>query len=370
MNDALITESTLIDCLRLARTPGIGPVMFRKLLELYKSPRKALEALHEGACRDIATVCSVYDAEKEIEFCRRIGARIIDIFDKQYPKMLSNIFDPPPVITVLGNEDLLQSPRTVAIVGSRDASANSIRLAYELSLELSQMNFITVSGLARGVDSAVHSVAYQGKPTIAVIANGINVIYPRENAKLYKSIVREGGLLISELPFSAIPKASLFPQRNRIISGLSLCVVVVEASKKSGSLITANFALSQGREVFAVPGSPLDSRCAGSNDLIKQGAYLIESATDIISVLGFSGMTGMEHALRDTQKRTSKNTTTTPVQDLILKNLSISPTNIDDLVICCNLDVSVLLAALLELELAGRVERLPGNRFALITTSS
>ena len=358
----------LIACLRLARTPKVGPVMFRKLIELFKTPSRALEALAAGECRDIKAVCSRYDAEKELDLCERIGASVISIFDEQYPKMLAQIFDPPPIITILGNKELLAHPHIVAIVGSRGASTNGQRMAYELSYALTNAGFVTVSGLAKGIDSAVHSIAYKKMPTIAVIANGINVIYPRDNAKLYKTVVEEGGLLVSELPFSSLPKSHLFPQRNRLISGLSMGVVVVEASRKSGSLITANLAISHGREVFAVPGSPLDEGYAGSNDLIKQGATLVENANDILNAFGIFSPQSIKSKTCSTENKTSgipRNASPANVQEFILQHLSTTPTNVDDLIALSRISINVLLAAMLELELAGKLERLPGNRVVL-----
>lgn len=367
------TDSTdeLTACLRLARTPKVGPVMFKKLIELFKTPACALEALSAGECRDIKAVCSKYDAEKELDLCKRIGASLISMFDQRYPKLLAHIFDPPPIITVLGNTELLSHPYPVAIVGSRGASTNGQRIAYELAYSLSKAGFVTVSGLAKGVDSAVHNVAYKKIPTIAVIANGINVIYPRENAKLYKTIVSEGGLLVSELPFSSLPKSHLFPQRNRLISGLSMGVVVVEASRKSGSLITANLAISHGREVFAVPGSPLDEGYSGSNDLIKQGATLVENANDILSAFGIFAPHHGKNTERD-GKHGGKSPSPRPsnVHEFILRHLSTTPTNIDDLVALSKISINVLLASMLELELAGKLERLPGNRVVLTKKST
>ena len=363
---SLPVTNKLIATLRLIRTPKVGPVLFKKLIELYKDPEVALSALYDGECREIRNICSFSEAEKELDFCSRIGAKVISIFDRQYPSLLSSIFDPPPVITVLGNQSLLNNVGTIAIVGSRAASANGRRIAYEFACGLARERIYTVSGLAKGIDSAVHSVIYDKVPTIAVLGNGINVIYPRENSRLYREIAREGGLLVSELPFSSLPKASLFPQRNRIISGMSRGVVVVEASRKSGSLITANLASAQGREVFAVPGSPLDSRCYGSNNLIKQGAYLVLSAEDITSALGFSSFQTRKIVLPFTEKRsTQQHNVNGEIQDFILKHLSSSPTNIEDLVACSCWEINTILAALSELELNRKVERLPGNMFVL-----
>ena len=365
---SLRRTSNLVATLRLIRTPKIGPVLFKKLIELYKDPETALSALCDGACGNIRNICSLSEAEKELDFCDRIGARVICIFDRQYPQMLANILDPPPVITVLGNESLLDNSELIAIVGSREATANGRRLAYDIARELARKKIFTVSGLARGIDSAVHSVIYDKVPTVAVLGNGINVIYPRDNSKLYRSIAHDGGLLMSELPFSSLPKASLFPQRNRIISGMSRGVLVVEASKRSGSLITANLAAAQGREVFAIPGSPLDSRCYGNNNLIKQGACLVLSAEDITRALDYASFSVCKPSAKShkEEKLIIKNQTKQAVSDFILKHLSSAPTSVDDLVACSNSELSIIMASLLELELACKVERLPGNRFSLV----
>ncbi|MGN7678547.1 MAG: DNA-processing protein DprA [Anaplasma sp.] len=370
--NAEVSYRSLISCIRLIRTPNVGPVAFHRLVRRYKSPETALDALECGEFGSIQNICTKGAAELEVELCRAAGARIICIFEEAYPEMLLNIYDPPPVITVLGNQDLIRKDNKIAMVGSRNASVNGRRIAYGIASDLSNAGFVTISGLARGIDSAVHSVALEGMPTIAVVANGVNVVYPRENLHLHKAIVRNGGTIISELPFSSLPKANLFPKRNRIISGISKGVVVVEASKRSGSLITANLALSQGREVFAVPGSVLDPGYAGSNDLIKQGAVLVRNAEDVIQALDFSfySVVGDKKDCVTATRNSTGNTHLTErhlteVGRTILQKLGSDPTDIEDLAACTNIGISTLLATLVELELLQKVARLPGNRFIL-----
>ena len=362
--------SRLLSCIRLARTPNIGPVTFLKLMKLYKCPEVIVDALCSGECRSVKNVFSLDDAEREIELSTKIGAEIISICDEEYPPMLSRIYDPPIVITVLGDKNLLSNEQKVAIVGSRNASANGKRIAYNLAYDLSRAGFTTVSGLARGIDSAVHSVTFRHIPTIAVIASGVDIIYPIENSGLYKAIAQNGGLIVTELPLSSLPKANLFPQRNRIISGLSLGVVVVEASMKSGSLITANLAMSQSREVFAVPGSPLDQRCLGSNNLIRQGAFLVESVEDIIDALGFSSCSAEIKNTKRTGEFCLSSDNDHPggtfeAKASILRHLSNSPTSIDDIMVCSGMSIDELLSSIAELELLGAVERLPQNMLTL-----
>ena len=349
------------------RTAKIGSIAFQKLIKLYKTPELALDALVNGEFGNVGRVCPESDAEREVELCQKLGARMISMFEREYPQMLLHIYDPPPVITVLGNAALLNSNNTIAMVGSRNASTNGKRIAYGIAFDLSKAGFVTVSGLARGIDGTVHSVALEKMPTVAVTASGIDVVYPKDNMHLYRAIVHNGGTVMTELPFSSLPKASFFPQRNRIISGMAWGTVVVEASRRSGSLITANFALLQGREVFVVPGLALDSRYSGSNYLIKQGATLVESAEDIIQALNPSAR---PIAAKSLQRNTQKDAATdgansAAIRRTILQQLSVSPTDIEDLAACTKIGTSALLAELIELELLRKVHRFPGNRFAL-----
>ncbi|MCU7611383.1 DNA-processing protein DprA [Anaplasma capra] len=366
-NCPVAAHNCLIDCIRLIRTPKIGPIAFQRLVKLYKTPKLALDALRCGEFGHSGYVYSESEAQREIDLCCRLGARMVSMFEQEYPQMLLNIYDPPPVITVLGNMKLLSASNKIAVVGSRDASANGKRIAHRMARDLSGAGLVTVSGLARGIDSAVHSVALDGIPTVAVIASGVDIVYPKDNLYLYQAIARNGGAVVTELPFSSLPKASFFPQRNRIISGMAWGTVVIEASRRSGSLITAKFALSQGREVFSVPGSALDPRYSGSNFLIKQGATLVESAEDVTQVLSLGACPiSTKNPQRNSQKNcTTESTNTTTTRSVILGHLSISPTDIEDLAACTKISISALLAELIGLELLGKVHRFPGNKFAL-----
>ncbi|KJV69625.1 DNA-processing protein DprA [Candidatus Neoehrlichia procyonis] len=372
-NNNQIHYNDLLSCIRLIRTPNIGPITFSHLLKLYKTPQNAIYALEaltvtSKTYNQIKEIYPIDRAKKEIDDTYKIGAKIITMFEIPYPKMLRNINDFPPIITVLGNHTLLQKD-AIAIVGSRYPSINGKNFAYKLSYDISKHGFITVSGLAKGIDKSVHSVISKNFPTIAVMASGINIVYPKENLHLYKDIVHNGGLVLTELPFSSLPKAQLFPQRNRIISGLSLGIVVVEASKKSGSLITANLALSQGREVFAVPGSPLDIRYSGCNNLIKNGAKLVESANDIIDGITFNYNPLQQKLIYSdniTNNNKEENTKKNDIKKFILQQLSTSPTSIEELLNLTSLNINVVLAVLTELEISQKIERLQNNKIALI----
>src|SRR5690348_1336856 len=225
---------------------------------------------------------SLRDAETELAALARLGARLVCWGEPDYPAALANVEDAPPVLTVLGNPALLQAP-IVAVVGARNASANGRRIASELSAGLGEAGIVVASGMARGIDAAAHLGALDSG-SVAVVAGGADIVYPEENRGLYDALV-ERGAVVAELPLGTEPQARHFPRRNRIISGMARGVVVVEAAAKSGSLITARFALEQGREVFAVPGSPLDPRSRGCNDLLRHGATLTESAADVLSQL-------------------------------------------------------------------------------------
>ena len=219
----------------------------------------------------------------ELTALHRLGARLVCWGEPTYPSALAQIEDAPPILTVLGRPDLLDRPM-VAVVGARNASANGRRLARELAAGLGQGGLVVVSGLARGIDAAAHLGALE-TGTVAVVAGGVDIVYPEENRGLYDALRRQGAI-VAELPLGSEPQARHFPRRNRIISGMALGVLVVEAAARSGSLITARYALEQGREVFAVPGSPLDPRCRGANDLLRRGAVLTETAEDVLSQLG------------------------------------------------------------------------------------
>ncbi|KYW90979.1 DNA-protecting protein DprA [Ehrlichia ruminantium] len=367
-----LSYQELVSCLRLIRTQHIGPSTFSALIKIYKTCNNVLEALPElikksKAYDKINTICSIETAEQEIENTYKIGGRIITVFDEDYPENLRNIHDYPPVLTILGDISLLKQ-KIIAIVGSRNPSINGKNFAYKLSYELANSGFTIVSGLAKGIDKSAHSIIFKQLPTIAIMGNGINIVYPEENTTLYNAITDNGGLIATEFPFATLPKAQLFPQRNRIISGLSLGVVIVEASMKSGSLITANFAIHQNREVFAVPGSPFDYRCKGSNYLIKTGsAKLIEHTNDIIESLQFNTYNYIQHSLFDNIITNYQSTTEIDnAKNLILQHITHSPVEIEEIITSTNLSISTTLIALMELETSHKIERLPNNKVMLI----
>lgn len=343
--------------LSLART--VGPVKFFSILRACGSLDEVLKYLNELANKDYG----IKNVQEEIKNAEKIGAKIIPVCDPDYPDILRNIPSCPPVITTLGDISLL-SREIIAIIGGRNSSINGRNFANKLALDLSEVGFIVISGLARGIDTAANSVIYKNHPTIAVTASGIDVVYPRENFDLYKRITENGGLVITELPFATKPKPQYFPQRNRIISGLSLGVVVIEASKKSGFLITADFALNQGREVFAVSGFPLDSRCSGSNYLIKNGAKLVESADDIVESVRFS-LPLQQKNLFDTVAD-QKQEKLQQAKSVIVDHINSVPVDIDELILASGLSTNIALMALLELETENKIERSPGNKISLI----
>ncbi len=312
---------------------------------------------------------------REMDSVAKLGGRILVLGGPDYPPLLALMDTAPPAIAVLGDVTALDA-RAVAMVGARNASANGQRVAEILAADLASAGLVVVSGMARGIDAAAHGGALSTGRTVAAIASGIDVAYPTENKALQQRVA-EDGAVVAEAPFGTAPQARHFPRRNRVIAGLSLGVVVVEAAPQSGSLITARIAQDEGREVFAVPGSPLDPRCRGSNDLIRSGAYLTESAADVLANLP-------DHPTRQGLARSPLFARGQPpgmaepppegfgdvpdpeaVRRRVMELLSHSPTAVDDLVRRCQFSASAVLAALLELELAGRVEMLAGNQAAL-----
>ncbi len=281
-----LSEAERLDWLQLIRTENIGPITFARLLSRFGSAAAAIDALPQmaqKAGRKLPLRAALRsDAEREIERAIRIGARLIASCEAEYPEPLASIADAPPLLYVRGHASLFAKP-AVAIIGARNASGVGRKIARSLSEGLGASGIVIVSGLARGIDGAAHEAALK-TGTIAVVAGGVDIIYPPEHAALTE-LIAEQGAIVSERPPGAEPKARDFPRRNRIIAGLSRGVVVVEAAARSGTLITARFALEQGREVFAVPGSPLDPRCQGANALIRDGATLVQSGTDILDAL-------------------------------------------------------------------------------------
>ena len=353
--------------LRLVRTEGVGPVTFRRLLERYGSAAAALDALPGLTKTPLPETAT---AERELERTAKLGGRLIFLGDPDYPPLLAMLDDAPPCLAVQGDAGLLRA-RSVAIVGGRNASANGQRMAENLAAALAEQ-VVVVSGLARGIDASAHKGAMTTGKTIAAIASGLDVAYPPGHEELQR-LIGEAGAVVTEAPPGTEPQARHFPRRNRIIAGLSLGVVVVEAAPRSGSLITAGIAQDAGREIFAVPGSPLDPRSRGANDLLRQGAILTETAADVLGNLPLQPrVSGQPGLLLSIPERPS-HLPAMPLEDLssarssLLTLMGPEPTPVDDLLRRCQFSASAVMAALLELELAGRVEALPGNRVVLST---
>jgi DNA processing protein len=361
-----------LDWLRLIRTENVGPVTFYQLLRRFGSAAAALEALPglatRGGRRLKLTICPRGAAERELSDLDKSGVALVAWGEPDYPAALAALDDAPPLLSVRGRRALLQRP-AIAVVGARNASANGRRIARELASELGRHGFIVASGLARGIDAAAH-LGSLPTGTVAVLGGGVDIIYPEENRELYEAIA-ENGAIIAEPPLGTVPQARHFPRRNRIISGLSLGVVVVEAAARSGSLITARFALDQGREVFAVPGSPLDPRCRGTNDLIRNGATLTETAEDVLQQFPGSLISGPARPAEPASEAVplalpDGRETPESGRSEIVERLGPTPVAVDELVRQCQLSPSMVVTVLLELELAGRLERHPGNQVSLL----
>lgn len=367
-----ISPAERLDRLRLIRSENVGPRTFRRLLERFGTAAAALAALPELAARGGGKrpikVCAKGVAEAELAAAERLGAVALCWGEAAYPAFLAATDDAPPVLYARGNVSMLTKPM-VAMVGARNASINGRNLARRLAADLGRAGMVVASGLARGIDTAAHEGAL-ASGTVAVLAGGVDVVYPPENQRLYDDVVAMG-CAVSEMPPGTQPQASHFPRRNRIISGLSLGVVVLEASLKSGSLITARMAADQGREVFAVPGHPADPRAAGPNDLIRHGATLTERADDVLAVLGDllrrplaegsgGGFDGAAPALPSDSELSA-------ARSRVVESLGPAPVTVDSVIRECQLSASVVSLVLLELELAGRLERHPGNQVSLLT---
>nr|WP_153923911.1 DNA-processing protein DprA [Brevundimonas sp. SPF441] len=346
--------------LRLVRTDRIGPVAFTQLIGRYGSALNALDALPDLVRKSgAASIPPPVEAiEREIAAGDAIGARLLVLGDSDYPEMLAALDPPPPILWTRGRVDLLNQP-SVAIVGARIASAGGQRIARGLAQQLGQAGHVVVSGMARGIDAAAHEGAL-ATGTVAVLGGGVNDIYPSEHADLYARLT-EQGCVVSESPVGARAQARDFPRRNRIISGLSRGVVVVEAEVRSGSLITARLAAEQGRDVFAVPGSPLDPRARGPNELLRQGAILCEGIEDIDRA--FNTLRTMREPPADPMRFDGD------IDDAFLDRvaalLSPTPTPRDEIARALNAPASQVAAALLELSLTGRADLLPGGLASL-----
>jgi DNA processing protein len=357
-------RDSAVDCLRLLRTPHIGPVTYRQLIQRFGSAGAALDALPmlaaRGGRRDFRPA-SLSEVQRELAMIDRLGARPLFIDDPAYPALLRQTESAPPMLIVRGSLDLPRRP-VIAIVGARNASAAACRFARGLAQQLSSEGATVVSGLARGIDTAAHIGSVDGG-TVGVIASGIDIAYPPENAALQERVATEG-LLIAEQPPGTEPLARHFPSRNRIIAGLALGTVVVEAAPKSGSLITARIAAELGREVMAVPGSPLDQRAQGCNLLIREGAILIQNAADVLEQVRPIDARAVAQPVEPWQAG--------PVEDAsdaergaVTDLLGPTPVPIDEIVRQSGLPSAIVQSALLDLELGGRLDRHAGGRVSL-----
>lgn len=373
----MAAENKILDYIQLINSANIGPVTFYKLLRQYGSAEAALAALPAGR-----RTFSRSAAQKEFELARRQNIRLLAFDDPEYPENLRAAEDAPPVIYVRGQINCLRQPLSLSIVGARNASLNGRKLASQISCELTSQGIMIVSGMARGIDTAAYKGAMfalnRSGSTVAVLGTGIDIAYPAENQKLCEQIAGQGAV-ISEFPLGTEPSAGNFPRRNRIVSALTDGTLVVEASLHSGSLITARLALEQGRDVFAVPGFPTDERSAGPNKLIKDGAFLVENAEDILNVLSADARRKIPQTPRPVQtdlfvKPLDKESKTADIPDTaspdretdILSLLTPAGVYVDELIRVSGLDSAAVSLRLLELEMEGRIERQVGNKVALI----
>ncbi len=355
------------DWLRLIRTQNVGPVSFRDLINRYGDAATALDELPALIRKKSIQPPRPEQVEAEMEYAENMGVRLICAIEPDYPAYLRALDPPPPVISVLGDISVLQKP-CVAIIGSRNASAIGQRFANSLAAELGQAGYAVVSGLARGIDAAAHKGSLS-TGTIAVLGGGVDHIYPRENTELHGHIAQSGAV-ISESPMGYRATARDFPRRNRIISGLSKGVVVIEAAERSGTLITARYALEQNREVMAAPGSPLDPRTKGCNRLIRQGAHLIETAEDVIAVL--ETLQPLDLREPGSSFRSAPFDAAQASSDIAKAKIRISgllsptPTPRDDIIRSSALPLPIATAALLEMELCGDIHVEPDGRIGSV----
>ncbi len=363
-------DSERLDWLRLIRSENVGPITFGQLIARFGSAEDALEALPDlarrGGIRRTIRICPKSAAEKEMSALAKIGGRLIAACESEYPRALAALNDAPPLISVIGHPHLL-SKTMIAMVGARNGSANGIRFTTTLARDLADAGLVVASGLARGIDAAAHKGSMDGG-TVAVMAGGVDIVYPKENQEIYDDISHRGAL-ISEMRLGVKPQARHFPNRNRIVSGLAVAVVVIEATLRSGSLITARLAGEQGRDVMAVPGNPLDPRARGTNKLIREGAVLIECADDVLEALAGTGhtiaepgpspLTGGPPAQELDEKALST------AKEVVTALLGAAPTPVDEILRNVEFPPAHVAMILLELELAGRLQRHPGGQVSL-----
>ncbi len=360
--------------LRLARSAYVGPMTFRHLLARFETAGEALRALPQlarrGGLKAKIRLFSDAQAHEEIARTEKMAASIVFWGEEDYPANLFVLTDAPPLITILGHAHLL-CKEGLSIVGTRNASANGMRFTARLAASCGEAGYVVVSGMARGIDTAANSAALKSG-SVAVLAGGVDHIYPYENRGLYRKLA-EDGAVVSEMGLGFVPTARHFPRRNRIIAGLTAGTLIVEAPSRSGAMITARYALEQGRDVFAVPGSPQDERSAGPNALLRDGAYLVEKADDVLAVLNkskalkdvFQTRNRRQQALaleaENLTQRDFSERDIDKLRDGIFSLLGFEATPIDDLIRLLDSDAARINAALLEMELAGRIERAAGN---------
>jgi len=372
MQRRALSQAERIDWLRLIRAQNVGPVVFRQLIARYGDAARALAALpdlaRKGGLKRKLAIPKPADAERELAALAAAGGRYVALCEPSYPMLLAETPDSPPLLAVRGHLHLAERP-TVAIVGARSSSANGDSLAHSIAAGLGQRGWTVVSGLARGIDTAAHSGSLDSG-TIAVVAGGPDVVYPEENRQLMADIAERGAIL-AESPPGTKPTAQHFPRRNRIIAGLALGTLVVEAKRRSGALITARMAADYGRDVMAVPGSPLDPRAAGPNQLIRDGATLVQSADDVVEALESQRQPPLKE--QDTVPHFDAPDPSGVDPDLverarsaILEKLGPTPVAVDELIRRCHFSQAVVATVLMEAELAGVVDRHPGNRVSLI----
>ncbi|APH72209.1 DNA-processing protein DprA [Aquibium oceanicum] len=365
-----LNDRQRLNWLRLIRTDNVGPATFRDLVNRFGSAEAALARLPDlvraGGSARPAKICSEDEAQAELEGIARVGARLIALGEADYPPLLRMMDQPPPLVTVLGEPAVFALP-PMAVVGARNASLSGIKLARSIASEIGREGYAVVSGLARGIDAAAHQGSL-ATGTVAVLAGGIDRPYPPENVELCREIAGSAGAVVTEMPLGWEPRARDFPRRNRIIAGLSHGLLVVEAAMRSGSLISARLAGEMGRLVFAVPGSPLDPRSAGTNGLLKDGAILVTEARDILEQL--SPLIGAPLPSARTLEEPPDFSVTPQPDDSdrsrVVEALGATPTAVDEIIRHTGLHPAQVFMVLLELDLAGRLERHPGGMVSLL----
>lgn len=364
-----LSQEQRLNWLRLLRSDNVGPGTFRDLINHFGSAGTVLEALPnliaKGGAAGKIKIASLEAAEKELQYAEKSDVQLVGLGEPDYPVILRNIDYPPPLISVKGNAEILNKV-SVAIVGSRNASIAGKKLAANFASQLGKAGTTIVSGLARGIDASAHEHSLS-TGTVAVFAGGVDRIFPEENQALAHSILENGGAFLSEMPLGWSPRSKDFPRRNRLVAGLCEATLVIEAAKRSGSLISARLANEAGRSVYAIPGSPLDPRSEGTNWLIRQGAILATKPEDILEDLGTRSDYGSSEFIEEEELAFSPpHPPTEDIKQSIVETLGPAPIEIDDLVRFSNASIADIQIVLIELDLAGRLERHSGNRVSLI----